>query len=101
MAFIAATAQVDLGVREHRNRPLDELAPQAMSVLLTVLRRAGVADDEVEVELLAEGEGQARTRHAPLAARLAARRPAGLARAVALAPLVLIPPPPAWKPSEF
>ena len=26
---IAATAQVDLGVREHRNRPLAELGPQA------------------------------------------------------------------------
>jgi len=37
-----AIAQRDLGVREHRNRPLDELAPQAMAVLLTGLRRAGV-----------------------------------------------------------
>ncbi len=35
-------AQRDLGVREHRNRPLDELAPQAMEVLLTGLRRAGL-----------------------------------------------------------
>jgi glucosyl-3-phosphoglycerate synthase len=34
--------QVDLGVREHRNRPLEELAPQAMEVMLTGLRRAGV-----------------------------------------------------------
>ena len=37
-----AVAQVDLGVREHRNRPLHELAPQAMAILLTTLRRAGV-----------------------------------------------------------
>lgn len=40
---VEAIAQRDLGVREHRNRPLDELAPQAMAVLLTGLRRAGVA----------------------------------------------------------
>jgi glucosyl-3-phosphoglycerate synthase len=33
-------AQTDLGRRVHRNRPLDELAPQAMSVLTTALRRA-------------------------------------------------------------
>ncbi len=37
-----AIAQVDLGVRVHRNRPLDELAPQAMAVLRTALARAGV-----------------------------------------------------------
>jgi glucosyl-3-phosphoglycerate synthase len=36
-------AQVDLGVREHRNRPLDELALSAMAILSTVLDRAGVA----------------------------------------------------------
>jgi hypothetical protein len=36
----AAIAQVDLGTRLHRNRPLEELAPQAMSVLQTALRRA-------------------------------------------------------------
>jgi glucosyl-3-phosphoglycerate synthase len=40
---VDAIAQRDLGVREHRNRPLAELAPQAMAVLLTGLRRAGVA----------------------------------------------------------
>lgn len=37
-----ALAQVDLGVRVHRNRPLDELAPQAMAILQTALRRAKV-----------------------------------------------------------
>lgn len=36
----AAIAQVDLGVRVHRNRPLDELSPQATAVLQTALRRA-------------------------------------------------------------
>ncbi len=36
-------AQVDLGVRVHRNRPLDELSVQAMEVLHTALRRADVS----------------------------------------------------------
>jgi len=33
-------AQTDLGVRHHRNRPLDELSPQALAVLHTALVRA-------------------------------------------------------------
>jgi len=37
-----AVAQVDLGSRDHRNRPLDELGPQAAEILATVLRRAGI-----------------------------------------------------------
>jgi len=39
---LASVAQVDLGVRVHRNRPLDELGPQAMAVTHTALSRAGV-----------------------------------------------------------
>ena len=35
-------ARADLGVRIHRNRPLDQLAPQAFEVLHAVLSRAGV-----------------------------------------------------------
>ena len=35
-------AQVDLGVRLHRNRPLHQLVPQAKAVMATVLDRAGV-----------------------------------------------------------
>jgi glucosyl-3-phosphoglycerate synthase len=35
-----ALAQTDLGTRLHRNRPLDDLSPQAMAVLQTALRRA-------------------------------------------------------------
>ncbi len=35
-------AQVDLGTRRHRNRPLAELAPQALAVLHVALQRAGV-----------------------------------------------------------
>ena len=36
-------AQVDLGTRRHRNRPLDELSPQAAAIMETALRRAGQA----------------------------------------------------------
>jgi glucosyl-3-phosphoglycerate synthase len=36
-------AQVDLGTRIHRNRPLDELSPQAAAIMQTALRRAGRA----------------------------------------------------------
>src|SRR5262249_34956645 len=49
---IEALAQADLGVREHRNRPLDELAPQAVRVLLTVLRRARVPDAQLSPDLV-------------------------------------------------
>ncbi len=37
-----AIAQVDLGVREHRNRPLEELGGPALAILVTALRRAGL-----------------------------------------------------------
>ena len=48
-----AITQVDLGVREHRNRPTDELGPQAMAIFLTALRRAGVGDvAEIAAELV-------------------------------------------------
>ncbi len=39
---VDSVAQVDLGTRTHRNRPLDQLAPQALAVLRTALDRAGV-----------------------------------------------------------
>lgn len=38
----AGVAQVDLGVRHHRNRTLAELGPQAMAVSQAILDRAGV-----------------------------------------------------------
>jgi glucosyl-3-phosphoglycerate synthase len=44
LAGVDRIAQVDLGVRAHRNRPLRALSPQAMEVLHAALRRAGVAD---------------------------------------------------------
>lgn len=49
-----ALAQVDLGRREHRNRPLDELAPQAEAVLATALARAGLAGAVPEYPALLE-----------------------------------------------
>jgi glucosyl-3-phosphoglycerate synthase len=39
----SAIAQVDLGRRVHRNRPLEELRPQATDVLRAALARAGAA----------------------------------------------------------
>jgi glucosyl-3-phosphoglycerate synthase len=35
----ASIAQVDLGTRVHRNRPLDELRPQAVDVLRAAFER--------------------------------------------------------------
>jgi glucosyl-3-phosphoglycerate synthase len=40
---VGSVAQVDLGTRAHRNRPLAELAPQAREVMAAALARAGVA----------------------------------------------------------
>ena len=39
---IQSVSQVDLGVRAHRNRPLEQLGPQALAILATALRRAGI-----------------------------------------------------------
>jgi glucosyl-3-phosphoglycerate synthase len=49
-----AVAQVDLDAREHRNRPLEELGLQALAVMTTALRRAGLVPEETMpfVELL-------------------------------------------------
>jgi len=43
---LPALAQVDLGTRRHRHRPLAELSPQAMAILTTALRRAGIPERE-------------------------------------------------------
>ena len=48
----ASITQCDLGVREHRNRPLEDLAPQAMAVLLTALRHAGIAPVDLRSTLM-------------------------------------------------
>lgn len=39
---VPSVAQVDLGVRIHRNRPIEELRPQAVDVLRAALDRAGL-----------------------------------------------------------
>jgi glucosyl-3-phosphoglycerate synthase len=48
-----AVAQVDLGTREHRNRPVEQLAAESMSIIATALRRAGLMQfDGPALELL-------------------------------------------------
>jgi glucosyl-3-phosphoglycerate synthase len=51
-----ALAQVDLGVRVHRNRSLAELAPQATAVLQAVLRRAEPSLAAAAATLVRPGE---------------------------------------------
>jgi glucosyl-3-phosphoglycerate synthase len=48
---VDAMAQVDLGTRKHRNRPLDDLGPMATVVLMTMLRRAGINGIPADVVL--------------------------------------------------
>ncbi len=43
---VSSLAQVDLGVRRHRNRPLEELRPMAMDILRAALTRYGVDPPE-------------------------------------------------------
>lgn len=54
---LAAMAQVDLGRRDHRNRPLAELGPQSEAVLRTVLARAGVGEPVPECPALGARPG--------------------------------------------
>ena len=49
---VDSIAQVDLGTRIHRNRPLDELGPMAMAVTRTILARAGVPVPEEDRPLI-------------------------------------------------
>lgn len=42
-----AIAQVNLGVRTHRNRPLSELGPMSRQIVATLLTRCGIADSGV------------------------------------------------------
>lgn len=48
---IEGLAQVDLGTRKHRNRPLEDLGPMATVVLMTMLRRAGISGLPADVVL--------------------------------------------------
>ena len=70
-------AQADLGIRRHKHRPLDELAPQAMAVLMAVLDRTGSADVPMEATLRRHADD-----HSPVEVpvSLAARPPASLVR---------------------
>ena len=48
-----AVTQVDLGTRRHRNRPVEKLAAQSMSIIATALRRSGLMQfDGPTLELL-------------------------------------------------
>lgn len=53
-----AIAQVNLGVRAHRNRPLTELGAMSRQVIGTLLSRCGVDDSGAElVQFFTDGEG--------------------------------------------
>jgi glucosyl-3-phosphoglycerate synthase len=47
---VGSLAQVDLGVRVHRNRPLEELSLQALAVLQVALARAGAVTGPAVLE---------------------------------------------------
>jgi glucosyl-3-phosphoglycerate synthase len=48
-----AIAQVDLGTRRHRNKPIEQLGPQALAIIVTALRRAGLVElDDATAELV-------------------------------------------------
>jgi glucosyl-3-phosphoglycerate synthase len=54
---LAAIAQVNLGVRVHRNRPLTELGAMSRQVIATLLSRCGVSDSEVGLtQFFADGD---------------------------------------------
>lgn len=66
-----AIAQVNLGVRTHRNRPLTELASMSRQVIATLLSRCGIPDSGVGLtQFYADGEDYtARTSSVSLADR--------------------------------
>lgn len=47
MFGLDAIAQVNLGARTHRNRPLHELGPMSRQIIATLLTRCGIADSGV------------------------------------------------------
>jgi glucosyl-3-phosphoglycerate synthase len=55
---LEAIAQVNLGVRAHRNRPLTELSAMSRQVVATLLSRCGVTDSGVGLtQFFADGAG--------------------------------------------
>jgi glucosyl-3-phosphoglycerate synthase len=69
---IDAIAQVDLGTRIHRNRPLDELSPQALAVLATALHRA---DRDRDPQLIERSIDLHRPGRAPITVDVGERPP--------------------------
>jgi len=54
-----AIAQVNLGVRTHRNRPLRELGPMSRQIVATLLTRCGVPDSGVGLsQFIPGGDGE-------------------------------------------
>ncbi len=51
---VASMAQVDLGERRHRNRPLEELAGPAEAVMNVVLARAGIGSGVAQCQPVAD-----------------------------------------------
>lgn len=70
---LGSIAQVDLGTRVHHNRPLFELAPQAMAIITTALRRAGISEKEGWGEDLVRFDADHRLEH--VAVELSERPP--------------------------
>jgi glucosyl-3-phosphoglycerate synthase len=55
---LGAIAQVNLGVRAHRNRPLAELGPMSRQVVATLLSRCGIPDSGVGLtQFFVDGDG--------------------------------------------
>ena len=53
-----AIAQVNLGVRTHRNRPTIELGPMSRQVIATLLTRCGIPDSGAGlIQFIADGDG--------------------------------------------
>jgi glucosyl-3-phosphoglycerate synthase len=62
-----AIAQVDLGIREHRNRPLHELGAPALAILVTALRRAGLEQVGPEIAELLRFDDHSQPEHIAVA----------------------------------
>ena len=55
---LGAIAQVNLGVRTHRNRPLSELGPMSRQIIATLLTRCGITDLGVGLtQFIPDGDG--------------------------------------------
>lgn len=68
---LEAIAQVNLGVRTHRNRPLNELGPMSRQIIATLLTRCGITDSGVGLtQFFPAGDGyRSRTSTVSLADR--------------------------------